>query len=77
MSDLPKDPGVQGLAQLGRNAIDALIEKDRQIDNLAMLIHRIARQLDPSNPKHEAVSRAALEYLRKINRMPGILREET
>lgn len=64
-------PGVQGLAQLGRN-----IELEGQVGNLAMLISRLARQLDPSNPKHETVCKAAFEYLRKINRTPGIMREE-
>ena len=71
-----ESPGVQGLAQLGRNCIDRVIELEGQVGNLAMLISRLARQLDPSNPKHETVCKAAFEYLRKINRTPGIMREE-
>jgi len=76
IDDLQNAPGVQGLAQIARNAIDRVTELEGQVGNLAMLISRLARQLDHNNPKHEAVCKAALNYLRKINRTPGILREE-
>jgi hypothetical protein len=75
--ELLQQPGVAGVATIAVNALDRIAELDGQVGNLAILIARLARQLDHNNPKHEAVCRAAFEYLRKINRTPGIMREET
>lgn len=47
MTDLSKDsPGVQGLAQLGRNAIDRVSELERGIAYRDQMIRQLSEELD-------------------------------
>lgn len=71
--DLLQHPGVKGLAQIGRNALERIAELERQMGDLAMLVSRLSAALKKVAPEHQLLPRA-IEYLKKINHPSGVLR---
>lgn len=60
--DLLKDPGVQGLAQLGRNAIDIVAELKRENERLSAIaeaLGAVLRRIETS-PAEESAFIAAV-----------------